>query len=204
MSAANNVYDPFPRFRRTSERTKAPSLRPPIPSLAEFPDWGCSAGNCGRQQEHKCQRRASESRRSGPGSYPRELDDGGAGSSIAPSRSTAGQGQGCPGGAARNRHGIRGLPSSASVPSPKSRIFRLPAEAGSEGRCRQVSIRPSFPLTSILLRTSSETQCCKDLHPVAEIITLDSSCFHVRVRAVLVCSRGLVSGPPPVFSPQET
>lgn len=153
MSAANNVYDPFPRFRRTSERTKAPSLRPPIPSLAEFPDWGCSAGNCGRQQEHKCQRRASESRRSGPGSYPRELDDGGAGSSIAPSRSTAGQGQGCPGGAARNRHGIRGCHrvQASDHRSRESSGYRLKRDQREDaGRSRLGRL---FPLTSILLRT---------------------------------------------------
>jgi hypothetical protein len=48
-----------------------------------------------------------------------------------------------------------------------------------------------------------ESHRCSGLHPVAEIITLDSLWFRVRVTGVAIRSRGLVSGPPPVFSPQR-
>ncbi len=55
----------------------------------------------------------------------------------------------------------------------------------------------------ILLRRSREYRGCNGLQPVAEIITLDRFWFRVRVTPVVIRSRGLVSGPPLVFSPEE-
>jgi hypothetical protein len=47
-----------------------------------------------------------------------------------------------------------------------------------------------------------ESHCRNGLHLVAEIITLDSLWFRVRVTGVVMRNRGLVSGPPPCSPPK--